>query len=75
MARCRRPTEAASRQGGVRTPAFDEAHGPIPIGPELKRADGGRSTQLWDATVRDEHSGKIIALFRCTQILLHAQAG
>ena len=30
---------------------------------------GGRSTQLWDAVVRDE-AGKTIALFRCTQMLL-----
>lgn len=30
---------------------------------------GGRSTQLWDAVVRDAE-GKTIALFRCTQMLL-----
>ncbi len=33
---------------------------------------GGRTTQVWDAEVKDERSGKIIALFRCTQILLYA---
>jgi len=30
----------------------------------------GRSTQVWDATVLDEESGKAIALFRCTQMIL-----
>jgi uncharacterized protein (TIGR00369 family) len=30
---------------------------------------GGRSTQLWDATVTTE-AGKTIALFRCTQMVL-----
>ena len=28
----------------------------------------GRRTQVWDATVRDEH-GRTIALFRCTQLV------
>lgn len=32
---------------------------------------GGRTTQVWDATVTDEETGKTIALFRCTQILLY----
>ena len=32
---------------------------------------GGRTTQLWDAEVTSEASGKIIALFRCTQIMLY----
>jgi uncharacterized protein (TIGR00369 family) len=30
---------------------------------------GGRSTQVWDASVTDE-AAKTIALFRCTQLLL-----
>lgn len=30
---------------------------------------GGRTTQVWDATVRDE-SGRTLALFRCTQMVL-----
>jgi 1,4-dihydroxy-2-naphthoyl-CoA hydrolase len=30
---------------------------------------GGRTTQVWDATVRDE-GGKTLALFRCTQMVL-----
>lgn len=32
---------------------------------------GGRTTQVWDATVRDEASDKVIALFRCTQLILY----
>jgi len=31
----------------------------------------GRTTQVWDATVTDETSGKTIALFRCTQLILY----
>lgn len=31
---------------------------------------GGRSTQVWDAEVTDE-SGKTLALFRCTQMVLY----
>lgn len=30
----------------------------------------GRRTQVWDARVWDEKSGKNIALFRCTQMIL-----
>ena len=30
----------------------------------------GRTTQVWDAVVRDEASGAQIALFRCTQMVL-----
>ena len=36
-----------------------------------KLAHGGRTTQVWDATVTDEDSGKAIAFFRCTQMLLY----
>ena len=31
---------------------------------------GGRTTQVWDAEVTDEESGRTLALFRCTQLLL-----
>lgn len=34
-----------------------------------KLIHGGRRTQVWDATVTDEQ-GRVMALFRCTQILL-----
>ncbi|RPI48374.1 MAG: PaaI family thioesterase [Betaproteobacteria bacterium] len=30
----------------------------------------GRSTQVWDAEVRDEASGQRLAMFRCTQLVL-----
>lgn len=35
---------------------------------------GGRTTQVWDATVTDETAGNTIALFRCTQLVLYSQA-
>jgi len=33
-------------------------------------AHKGRTTQIWDAEVRAEQTGKTIALFRCTQMIL-----
>jgi uncharacterized protein (TIGR00369 family) len=39
---------------------------------EATRVHGGRTTQVWDATVT--HEGKTIALFRCTQLLLYPPA-
>jgi 1,4-dihydroxy-2-naphthoyl-CoA hydrolase len=41
------------------------------IGCEAKLVHGGRTTQVWDARVTDEESGKPIALFRCTQMILY----
>jgi len=35
----------------------------------------GRTTQLWDAVVTSRASGKVIALFRCTQLILYPKAG
>ncbi len=34
---------------------------------------GGRTTQVWDATATAEATGRKIALFRCTQLILHPQ--
>lgn len=31
----------------------------------------GRTTQVWDATVTHRETGKTIALFRCTQMILY----
>ena len=33
-------------------------------------AHGGRTTQVWDATVTAEETGRTLALFRCTQAIL-----
>ena len=41
---------------------------------EATLAHGGRSTQVWDAVVTSVESGKVIALFRCTQMILYPQA-
>jgi 1,4-dihydroxy-2-naphthoyl-CoA hydrolase len=40
------------------------------IGCEVTLAHGGRTTQVWDATVTDE-DGRLLALFRCTQLVLY----
>jgi uncharacterized protein (TIGR00369 family) len=34
----------------------------------------GRTTQVWDAVVRHRESGKVLALFRCTQLLFYAKS-
>ena len=34
----------------------------------------GRNTQVWDAVVTDEASGRKLALFRCTQMILWPKA-
>jgi 1,4-dihydroxy-2-naphthoyl-CoA hydrolase len=36
---------------------------------EATLVHGGRTTQIWDATVRDP-DGRAMALFRCTQLVL-----
>ena len=33
----------------------------------------GKTTQVWDTTVTHRESGKTIALFRCTQMILYAK--
>ncbi len=38
---------------------------------EATLVHGGRATQVWDATVADAESGKKLALFRCTQMILY----
>jgi 1,4-dihydroxy-2-naphthoyl-CoA hydrolase len=42
---------------------------------EARLVHGGRTTQVWDAEVKNEQSGKTIALFRCTQIILYQARG
>lgn len=37
---------------------------------EARAEHMGRATQVWDAVVSDETSGRKIALFRCTQMIL-----
>ncbi len=36
-------------------------------------AHGWRTTQVWDAEVAREADGRVIALFRCTQLILYPQ--
>jgi 1,4-dihydroxy-2-naphthoyl-CoA hydrolase len=41
---------------------------------QLSAGHLGRTTQVWDATVTHRETGKTIALFRCTQMVLWPQA-
>ena len=41
-----------------------------PIACQGRLAHAGRTTQVWDATVSDEANGRVIGLFRCTQLVL-----
>jgi 1,4-dihydroxy-2-naphthoyl-CoA hydrolase len=38
---------------------------------EAELAHGGRTTQVWDATVANAEDGRLLALFRCTQLILY----
>jgi uncharacterized protein (TIGR00369 family) len=35
---------------------------------------GGRTTQVWDAMCTNEDTGKLLAAFRCTQIIMYPKA-
>ena len=37
-----------------------------------KAVHKGRTTQVWDAIVNNKESGKTLALFRCTQMILYS---
>ena len=50
----------AAREGGVSCAA--------------RLVHAGRTTQVWDAEIKSEATGKTIALFRCTQMLLYPPA-
>jgi len=41
---------------------------------DARLVHAGRTTQVWDAEIRSEATGKTIALFRCTQLLLYPPA-
>jgi len=40
---------------------------------EARLVHGGRTTQVWDAEVRNQ-GGRTVALFRCTQMLLYPRS-
>jgi uncharacterized protein (TIGR00369 family) len=42
---------------------------------EATLVHGGRTTQVWDARVLNETTGHVIALFRCTQLLIYPAGG
>lgn len=37
---------------------------------DARLVHGGRMTQVWDAEAKNETTGKVIAVFRCTQMVL-----
>jgi len=41
---------------------------------EARMVHGGRTTQVWDAEAKHVETGKTIALFRCTQMVLWPKA-
>lgn len=41
---------------------------------EAKMIHGGRSTQVWDVEVSDQESGRRLAYFRATQMILYPKA-
>lgn len=41
---------------------------------EAKLVHGGRNTQVWDALVKHRDTGKLMATFRCTQMILYPRA-
>ena len=41
---------------------------------EARLRHGGRTTQVWEATVSDEATGKNLAFFTCTQMLLYPRS-
>ncbi|UJR10793.1 hypothetical protein I4U23_014980 [Adineta vaga] len=38
---------------------------------EARLIHGGKTTQIWDAQVKDAQKNKLIAIFRCTQLLIY----
>jgi 1,4-dihydroxy-2-naphthoyl-CoA hydrolase len=38
---------------------------------EATMLHGGRTTQVWDASLTNEENGKLLAAFRCTQMILY----
>jgi uncharacterized protein (TIGR00369 family) len=42
---------------------------------DARLVHAGRTTQVWDAEVKSEASGKTIALFRCTQMVIYQTRG
>jgi uncharacterized protein (TIGR00369 family) len=44
---------------------------PAVIKCEARLAHGGKTTQVWDAEVKDSEKNKLIAVFRCTQLILY----
>ena len=44
------------------------------VGARAELVHGGKTTQVWDAVVTSETTGKTMALFRCTQLILYPKS-
>jgi len=44
---------------------------PVIITCEAHLVHGGKTTQVWDARVKDSEKKKLIAAFRCTQLIIY----
>lgn len=44
---------------------------PATITCEARLVHGGKTTQVWDAEVKDLAKNKLIAIFRCTQLIIY----
>ena len=44
---------------------------PTVIKCEARLVHGGKTTQVWDAEVKDSEKNKTIAMFRCTQLIMY----
>ncbi|MBK6333411.1 MAG: PaaI family thioesterase [Thermomonas sp.] len=52
-----------------------QPRGPAGAIDACKAAHLGKATHVWDATVTHRESGRTLALFRCTQMVLYAKQG
>jgi 1,4-dihydroxy-2-naphthoyl-CoA hydrolase len=58
----------------LKTNFLGSARGGEAVEGEARPAHLGRTTQVWDVTVTNTTSGRLIALQRCTQMILYPRA-
>ncbi len=44
---------------------------PVVVTCEARLVHGGKTTQVWDAEVKDLEKNKLIAVFRCTELIIY----
>ena len=55
----------------VKTNFMGTVKPPAVITCEARLLHGGKTTQVWDAHVKNTEKKKIIAVFRCTQLIIY----